>query len=147
MLADTAVPDSCMVCYYDSNADEHETMTTPVPVPHDWLEENAAELLAANTNDYETTAAGPAANGHPVWECYLAGLSTTNAAAVFQMKSISFEDGKLVLKWDPDLNAGGEKTNRVYVVEGTESLDGTWGETNAASRFFRVKVEMPKVGD
>lgn len=147
MLYDADVPYGCKICYYNPDAGENETMTTPVPVPYGWLEDNAAALLAANTNDYEATASMPAANGYPVWECYLAGLSTTNATAVFQMKSISFVDGELILKWEPDLNDGGEKTNRVYMVEGTETLEGAWGETNAASRFFRVKVEMPQVGD
>ena len=49
-----------------------------------------------------------------------------------------------VLGWEPDLNEGGTKQERVYTVEGRESLaDGNWGPTNAASRFFRVKVSMP----
>ena len=42
-------------------------------------------------------------------------------------------------------NEGGTKHERVYTVEGRESLtDGDWGPTNAASRFFRVKVAMPE---
>ena len=33
---------------------------------------------------------------------------------------------------------------RVYAVEGrTNANDSAWGPTNAASRFFRVGVEMP----
>jgi hypothetical protein len=33
---------------------------------------------------------------------------------------------------------------RVYTVEGKPSLsEAEWGPTNAASRFFRVKVRLP----
>ncbi len=54
------------------------------------------------------------------------------------------EDGEPIVGWEPDLNEGGTKHERVYTVEGRESLtDGDWGPTNAASRFFRVKVSMP----
>ena len=53
-------------------------------------------------------------------------------------------DGEPVIGWEPDLNEGGTKHERIYTVEGRESLtDGEWGPTNAASRFFRVKVSMP----
>ena len=42
------------------------------------------------------------------------------------------------------MNEGGTKHERVYTGEGRERLtDGDWGPTNAASNFFRVKVEMP----
>jgi hypothetical protein len=54
------------------------------------------------------------------------------------------ENGEPVVGWGPDLNEGGTKNERVYTVEGRESLtDGDWGPTNSASRFFRVKVSMP----
>ena len=53
-------------------------------------------------------------------------------------------EGEPVIGWMPDLNEGGTKHERVYTVEGRESLtEGSWGPTNAASRFFRVKVSMP----
>lgn len=42
------------------------------------------------------------------------------------------------------LNEGGTKQERVYTVEGLESLtEGSWGPSNSASRFFRVSIEMP----
>ncbi len=54
------------------------------------------------------------------------------------------EVGGRAVGWEPDLNEGGTKQERVYTVEGRESLtDGDWGPTNAASLFFRVKVGMP----
>ncbi len=78
-----------------------------------------------------------------VWECYVAGLVPTNATDIFRAL-ISMENGNPVIGWTPDLNEGGTKQERVYTVEGRESLtNGSWGPTNAASRFFRVKVAMP----
>jgi ribosome-binding factor A len=41
--------------------------------------------------------------------------------------------------WTPDLG-----TARVYSVAGKTNLaEGAWGATNGASRFFRVKVDLP----
>jgi hypothetical protein len=57
---------------------------------------------------------------------------------------ISMNGETPVIGWEPDLNEGGTKHERVYTVEGRESLtEGSWGPTNAASRFFRVRVSMP----
>ena len=57
---------------------------------------------------------------------------------------ISMEDGAPIVGWEPDLNKGGTKLERVYTVEGRERLtDCNWGAPNAASRFFRVKVTLP----
>ncbi len=86
-----------------------------------------------------------AANGlNKVWECYVVGINPTNAADVFRTVISIGADGAPVIGWDPDLNEGGTKQERVYTVEGRESLtEGSWGPTNAASRFFRVKVSMP----
>ena len=54
------------------------------------------------------------------------------------------EGGAPVVGWEPDLNEGGTKHERVYTVEGRESLtNGDWGPTNAVSRFFRVRVSLP----
>ena len=47
--------------------------------------------------------------------------------------------GKLV-----DRNVDGAKRERVYTVEGKESLSDGWGPTNANSRFFQVKVRLPE---
>ncbi len=53
------------------------------------------------------------------------------------------KDGEPVIGWEPDLNEGGTKHERVYTVEGKANLTDSWAPTNAASRFFRVKVSMP----
>ena len=85
-----------------------------------------------------------AANGvNKVWECYVAGIVPTNAAARFEAR-IEIENGVPVVTWSPDLNEGGTKNERVYTVEGKERLGDGWGPTNAASRFFRVKVALPE---
>ena len=53
------------------------------------------------------------------------------------------EDGVPVIGWEPDLNEGGTKHERVYTVEGKANLRDSWAPTNSASRFFRVKVGKP----
>ena len=77
-----------------------------------------------------------------VWERYVAGLVPTNATALFRAV-ISMENGAPVVGWEPDLNEGGTKHERVYTVEGKENLADSWAPTNSASRFFRVKVSVP----
>ncbi len=129
----------------ESDGDAGEaTTTTPVPVPHAWLDENAADILAANGGDHEAVAKAAAANGRPVWECYVAGLSPTDPAADFKITSISFADGELVIEWAPDLNAGGTQADRTYVEEGKASMADEWGPRDADSRFFRVRVKLPE---
>ena len=79
-----------------------------------------------------------------VWECYVAGLNPTNATDVFRAVISIGEGGEPVVGWEPDLNEGGTKHERVYTVEGKENLtDKSWAPTNSASRFFRAKVSMP----
>ena len=120
-----------------------ETWTTPVPVPFAWLD-GYPTALDAFGGDYETFASANAANGvNKVWECYVAGLCPTNATATFEA-TIVFTNGNSVVHWTPDLNKNGTKHERIYTVEGKESLSGSWGPTNEATRFFRVKVQMPK---
>ncbi len=46
-------------------------------------------------------------------------------------------DGAPIVGWEPDLNEGGTKQERVYTVEGRESLtDGSWWSTVADSAFL-----------
>ncbi len=93
---------------------------------------------------YESAAKEDAANGlNKVWECYVAGLNPTNATDVFRAVISIGADGEPVVGWEPDLNEGGTKHERVYTVEGKENLTDSWAPTNSASRFFRVKVSMP----
>ena len=127
-----------------TQAGRTEPQESPIEVPRQWLEENAAAVLAANGGDCEAASKAFAANGLPVWKCYVAGLSPTNAMAEFKVKSISIKNGKPVVEWDPDLNEGGTANARAYTVQGKPTMTNDWGGTNASSRFFRVLVEMPK---
>ncbi len=114
-----------------------------VTIPASWLTEKASPIVAAQGGNYESAARATAANGvNKVWECYVAGLNPTNAAEVFRAV-ISFKNGKPNVSWNPDLNEGGTKHERVYTVEGKANLTDSWAPTNSASRFFRVKVSMP----
>ena len=116
-----------------------------VAIPHLWLSDEAAPILAANSGNHESAAKEDAANGlNKVWECYVAGLNPTNATDVFRAVISIGADGEPVVGWEPDLNEGGTKHERVYTVEGKENLtDKSWAPTNSASRFFRVNVSMP----
>ena len=115
-----------------------------VDIPVSWLDENAADFVVAAGGDAARAAEAQAANGvNKVWQCYVAGISPTNAAARFEAR-IEIENGVPVVKWSPDLNEGGTRNERVYTVEGQERLGDGWGPTNATSRFFRVKVAMPQ---
>jgi hypothetical protein len=131
------------VVWISDNATDH-TLTTPVPVPYSWFDSDYPALLATHKGDYEAAANATAANNlNKVWECYVAGLNPTNATNVFRALISIGTDGEPVIGWEPDLNEGGTKHERVYTVEGKENLTDSWAPTNAASRFFRVKVSMP----
>ena len=128
-----------------------ETQTTPEPVPYSWLDADAATILAAHGGDYEEAAKATAANGvNKVWECYVAGISPTNAAARFEATIEMGADGKPVVRWNPPL-APEEEAKRMRKVLGKRTLVPTedWADVTdeadpdaAGYRFFKVKVEM-----
>jgi len=112
------------------------THTTPVPVPYAWLTAN--QLVFGG--DYEAAAlADTDGDGYVSWQEYVAGTSPTNAASLF-LAQIVLSNGVPTVSWTPDLGAA-----RLYTVEGKASLtDAEWASpTNASSRFFRVKVDLP----
>lgn len=122
---------------YESDFVSTETSTSSEPVPYSWLLGFYPALSSESA--CETIAKITAKNGiNKVWECYVAGLDPTNATSRFEAR-IEFENGKPVIQWSPDLGAA-----RDYIVEGKETLGDGWGPTNAASRFFRVKVKLPE---
>jgi hypothetical protein len=90
-------------------------------------------------NDYESAASGdPDQDGRLTWQEYVAGSNPMDGASVF-MATIAEENGQLTVGWTPDLGPA-----RVYTVEGRSALgDPVWAPTNGASRFFRVKVQLP----
>lgn len=111
------------------------TTNTPVRVPFEWLE-RFGEELAAHGGDHEAFAADTAANGRPVWACYVADLDPTDAGAQLKMR---WEDGEPVY--------GPKSAGRVYVLEGSEDLTNPAGwcnPTNSRQRFFRVRVQVPQ---
>ena len=127
------------------------TVTTPVPVPFAWLEDEAPSLLAAHGGDYETTALATAANGeNAVWECYVAGLSPTSAVARFETTIEINADGRPVVSWRPRLSAD-ETGKRVYRTLGKRTLDPDedWVDVtdnpdldSAGYRFFKETVRL-----
>ena len=118
-----------------------ETQTTPVPVPYAWLDAHVPEVVH-DYEAYEAAAKTTAANGRPVWECYVAGLDPTNETSKFTA-FISLSNRIPYITWSPNLNTNG--IERIYTVLGKTNLTDTveWAPTNSAHRFFKVKVEMP----
>ena len=108
-------------------------------------------LLAAHGGDFEAAGNAMAANGvNKVWECYVAGISPTNAAARFEATITMSADGKPVVAHDPPLTEE-EAAKRTYRTLGKKTLDPAedWTDVTAESdldaagwRFFKVKVEM-----
>ena len=78
-------------------------------------------------------------DGHAAWQEYVAGTCPTNADSRF-LVGLSMSGGTPFLSWTPNLG-----TARRSIVEGKAALtEGDWvSPTNSASRFFRVKVEIP----
>jgi hypothetical protein len=114
------------------------TTTTPVPVPYSWLDLYPSIMQMAGGN-YEVAAYMDFdLDGCLTWEEYVAGTSPTNGLSGFQAL-IGASDGLPAISWLPDL-----RPDRIYTVLGKTNLtDAAWGPTNAASRFFKVTVDMP----
>lgn len=123
------------------------TTMSPVPVPHSWLSRAAGGILAAKGGDYEAAAQAKAANGRPVWQCYVAGLDPMDAESEFKAE-MSVKGG--ILKVGP---VDGEKDGRTYRVMGRKELgEETAGWTDVTGqeadwvkkgwRFFKVGVEL-----
>ena len=112
------------------------TQTTPEPVPYVWLRGFYPEI-SDEYAAYEAAAFATAANGRPVWECYVAGLDPTDATDDF-IATIE------IVNDQPKISVGGrgERPGRVYTVEGKADLGDSWGPTNSTSRFFHMKVRV-----
>lgn len=133
MLKDAMLPEECEIVYYAT-----ATGLTPVPVPYRWLEEKAGTILAENDGDYKAAALEKAANGRPVWECYVAGLDPLDKDSELRVTG-TWTGSNLAVSV-----VGGEQEGRTYVTEGTAALSETnaWGPPDANTRFYRVRVEM-----
>ena len=114
------------------------TSTTPIPVPYSWFDQFPI-LLSLTGGNYDIAAFSDSDNdGYTAWEEYVAGTVPTNGLSKFHAL-IENGDGYPLISWTPDL-----RPDRVYTVEGkTNLIDETWGPTNQATRFFRVRVDIP----
>ncbi len=105
--------DCCWVADYHWASALTETQTTPTHVPYVWLR-GYYPHTPDEYDAYESAAKEDSANGlNKVWECYVAGLNPTNAMDVFRTVISIGEGGAPVVGWDPDLNEGGTKHERV----------------------------------
>ena len=130
----------------DDTSDEQPTSIRvgEVSIPSSWLDEHAWPILAQERWNYQQAATAISGNNkNTVLECYIAGLDPLDPDNEF-VTDIKMNGGTPIITWSPDLNEGGRKRERIYTVEGATDLGIVdWGPTNAASRFFRVKVSLP----
>ena len=131
------------------------TCTTEVPVELSWIREKFGDL-GNYYYDYEEKAKETAANGHKVWECYVAGEDPTDKDSRFTATIKMGADGKPIVSWKPPLNgedadgAGIREGVRSYSVYGKQTLDDAAEEWTPVAegdegnyRFFKVGVGMP----
>jgi hypothetical protein len=91
-----------------------EQFTTNYPTPYWWL------AAYGYTSNQENAVTNVGANGFPLWQSYIAGLSPTNPASQLRFTSQSLVQGtNLLLTWNT-------VTGRVYTL---------WTSTNLADTF------------
>ena len=107
-------------------------------IPVAWLDGRAASFVAAADGDHEAAARATAANGRPVWECYVADLDPDDPDddLVATIEMVGGQANVSILK--------GEKATRTYEVQGAPTPAGPWGERNSDSRFFRIRTTIPE---
>ena len=118
------------------------TATTPVPMPHAWLEKY---VEAFGGGDFEVAGNAKGRNGISLWESYVAGLDPEKEDSRFVAKISIGADGKPVVTWEPDLS--NDANPRTYKTLGKENLEDTgWVPVTDANKskmkFFKVTVEM-----
>ena len=108
-----------------------------VEIPAARLDEHAAAAVATAGGDYQAAARTIAANGRPVWECYVADLDPEDPDDDL-VAAIEMDGGEAhvsILK--------GEKATRSYEIQGAPAPGGPWGGRDEDSRFFRIRVVRP----
>ena len=118
-------------------ADGATVVVEGVEIPAAWLDEHAAAAVATAGGDYEAAARATAANGRPVWECYVADLDPEDPDDDL-VAAIEMDGGEAhvsILK--------GEKATRSYEIQGAPAPGGPWGGRDEDSRFFRIRVLRP----
>ena len=136
----TAVLDS--VAFTPADPESQFTQTTDVPVPFEEIRRIARNIWHAHGGDYEAAGNAVGANGHTVWESYLAGLDPEDPDSKLRAV-VKIVDGEPVIGWNPDLST----SDRVYTTYGKSDLnDETWSvvtdDNKATFRFFKVEVRM-----
>jgi uncharacterized repeat protein (TIGR02543 family) len=112
------------------------SQTTSRGTPYPWLDQYG---LVSGGNYEAADLADTDVDGLAAWQEYVAGSTPTNHDSVFLAK-IAVTNAVRRVTWTPDLGGA-----RVYTVEGKAFLtNAAWmSPTNAETRFFRVKVQMP----
>ena len=123
-----------------------ETQTTPVPVPHVWIDDYPA-LLAAQSGDYEAAANATAANGRPVWACYVVGLDPTDPLDDFRITAFWMEGDVPKFEFNHTTDGSGNSFLPYVKPLGKAKLTDGWRHVpdggNSAFRFFAVEVVPP----
>lgn len=127
-----------------------EQFTTNYPTPYWWL------AAYGYTSNQETVVTNYGANGFPLWQSYIAGLTPTNPASQLRFTSQSLmQKTNLVLTWNT-------VTGRVYSILTSANVGGNFtplvGATNLPPtvqaftnplapntpvKFYRLQVVLP----
>ena len=123
-----------------------ETQTTPVPVPHTWID-NYPALLAGHSGDYEAAANATAANGRKVWACYVVGLDPTDPLDDFRITAFWMEGDVPKFEFNHTTDGSGNSFLPYVKPLGKAKLTDGWRHVpdggNPAFRFFAVEVVPP----
>lgn len=147
-MYDVALPDTAIVAYANTllmfDQERAGMEIEDVVVPERWFKK-----YYPNSTMSKPALSVTAANGRSVWECYVAGLDPTDKDDDL-VADITFENGV------PKVSiANGEKSNRIYRIYATKSLDGLETPLDVTNvpdlsvepygdyRFFRISAELP----
>ena len=122
------------------------TQTTPVPVPHTWIDDYPA-LLAAQSGDYEAAANATTANGRPVWACYVVGVDPSDPLDDFRITAFWMEGDVPKFKFNHTTDGSGNSFLPYVKPLGKAKPTDGWRHVpdggNPAFRFFAVEVVPP----
>src|SRR6185369_11651057 len=127
-----------------------EACSTNFPTPLWWLAANGY------TNDFESAVLFIGANGHPLWQSYIAGLDPNNPASRLLLTVTSLSNGtNLAFGWNTvtgriySLWFSANLTNDFAPLAGATNLPWTvqafTNNINSAgfSEYFRLEVKKP----
>lgn len=126
-----------------------ERFTTNHPTPYWWL------ASFGYTSNQETVINNLGANGFPLWQSYIAGLTPTNPTSQLRFTSQSVQGTNLILTWNTipgrvyTLWTSTNAATGFAPLSGAVNLPAT-GQAftnpvapNSALKFFRLQVELP----